>query len=82
MIGFYNYTVILTYLGFATGAFGIFMALNGNLFYSILCILFCGLFDMFDGKVARTKKRSKEEINLVIWFVLVFYLLLLVMQLD
>ena len=31
MIGFYNYTVILTYLGFATGAFGIFMALNGNL---------------------------------------------------
>ena len=39
------------------------MALNGNLFYSVVCLLFCGLFDMFDGKVARTKKRSKEEIN-------------------
>lgn len=63
MIGFYNYTVILTYLGLSTGVLGIFMALNGNLFYSVVCLLFCGLFDMFDGKVARTKKRSKEEIN-------------------
>lgn len=63
MIGFYNYTIILTYLGFSTGILGIFMALDGNIFYSILCLLFCGLFDMFDGKIARTKKRNKEEIN-------------------
>ena len=31
MIGFYDYTVILTYLGFLSGVFGILQAMNGNL---------------------------------------------------
>ena len=58
MIGFYDYTVILTYLGFASGVFGI----NGHSFIAVLALMFSGLCDMFDGKVARTKKkRTKEE---------------------
>ena len=62
MIGFYDYTVVLTYLGFISGVFGILSAINGNLFLSIFCLMFSGLCDMFDGKVARTKKkRSVEE---------------------
>ena len=62
MIGFYDYTVILTYLGFASGIFGIVMAISGHSFIAILALMFSGLCDMFDGKVARTKKkRTKEE---------------------
>ena len=62
MIGFYDYTVILTYLGFASGVFGILMAINGHTFIAVLALMFSGLCDMFDGKVARTKKkRTKEE---------------------
>ena len=64
MIGFYDYTVVLTYLGFASGMFGILMALTGHIFTAILCLMFSGLCDMFDGKVARTKKkRTNEEKN-------------------
>ena len=61
MIGFYDYTVILTYLGFASGVFGILSASTGHLFTWIICLMFSGLCDMFDGKVARTKKRRTEE---------------------
>ena len=64
MIGFYDYTVVLTYLGFASGVFGILMAFSGHIFAAVLSLMFSGLCDMFDGKVARTKKkRTKEEKN-------------------
>lgn len=64
MIGFYDYTVLLTYLGFASGMFGIYLSIMGDPFKAILCLMFSGLCDMFDGKVARTKKkRTVEERN-------------------
>ena len=56
MIGFYNYTVVLTYAGFVSAVMGICMAASGNPVISIICLLFSGFCDMFDGKVARTKK--------------------------
>lgn len=66
MIGYYNYTVILTYLSLVSSVVGIFfaMGINGdiNVEYSIICLMISGFCDMFDGKVARTKKgRSKSE---------------------
>lgn len=60
MIGIYDYTVILTYLSFLSGLTGIYFALNGNTLIGIICIMVSGLFDMFDGKVARTKKNRTE----------------------
>lgn len=64
MIGVYDYTVLLTYLGFASGITGIIEAFNGRIFPALLCLMFAGLCDMFDGKVARTKKkRTVEERN-------------------
>ncbi len=64
MIGFYDYTVILTYLGFASGMLGIYLSILGKPFAAIFCLMFSGLCDMFDGKVARTKKkRTIEERN-------------------
>ena len=62
MIGYYNYTGLLTYCALASGATGIFFALRGNAFAAIICLLVAGLFDLFDGKVARTKKdRTQDE---------------------
>lgn len=61
MIGFYDYTVLLTYLGFSSGMIGLFLAITGNTFWAIFCLMFSGLCDMFDGKVARTKKKRTTE---------------------
>ena len=61
MLGFYNYTVWLTYVGLLSAVSGIFIAMGGNVKLSALCLLFSGLCDMFDGKIARTKKDRTDE---------------------
>lgn len=62
MIGYYNYTVILTYLSLLSALFGTHLAFNNNITGALLCLLACGGFDAFDGIVARSKKdRSNEE---------------------
>lgn len=61
LIGFYNYTVILTYLGAAAAVCGIFFSASGSPFWGIICLLVAGLTDMFDGKVASTMKRTDAE---------------------
>lgn len=61
MIGFYNYTVILTYLGVASALVGMGLSMQGQTFPAIICLMFCGLCDMFDGTVARTRERTEQE---------------------
>ncbi|MBR5671850.1 MAG: CDP-alcohol phosphatidyltransferase family protein, partial [Spirochaetales bacterium] len=65
MIGFYDYTVILTYLSMISGTCGIIFCLNniGHPYIGMLFLLFCGLCDAFDGKVARTKKNRTERMK-------------------
>ena len=61
MIGFYNYTVILTYIGLVTTVFGITQAINGNFEVAIFCLIGSGFCDMFDGVIARTHKTRSES---------------------
>ena len=62
MLGIYNYTVILTYLGMLSGFAGILFLLNGNVRGALICLMISGVCDMFDGKVASTKKdRTRSE---------------------
>ena len=62
MIGFYNYTVYLTFIGMLSSVCGIGFAFGGKLIPAVICLMFSGFCDMFDGIVARTKKdRSEEE---------------------
>lgn len=61
MIGFYDYTVVLTYISFISAVAGIFCASSMQLRWSIFFLAFSGLCDMFDGKVARTKKNRTED---------------------
>jgi len=60
MIGIYDYTVVLTYLSVASSVAGITFAMGGNPLYAIICLMLSGLFDMYDGKVARTKKERDK----------------------
>lgn len=66
MIGFFDYTVWLTYASLLSAIVGIFVGLSGHghPFIATFCLLFSGLCDAFDGKVARTKpNRTKMERN-------------------
>jgi CDP-diacylglycerol--serine O-phosphatidyltransferase len=63
-IGFYNYTVILTYLSLISSILGMRFAYMGKLGLAVACLAFSGFCDMFDGVVARTKKnRTDDEKN-------------------
>ncbi len=67
MIGFYNISVILTYVGLMSSLFGmanLVLAPAGDptsLKIAFLCLVFSGFCDMFDGKIARMVKRTQQE---------------------
>lgn len=61
MIGYYNYTVVLTYIGAVFGFTGITYAFKGDLRASLICLIVAGFCDMFDGKIASTMKRTPQE---------------------
>lgn len=60
-IGYYKISVLLTYLSVISASVGIYLSLNGKISYALICLIISGICDAFDGKVARTCKRSKEE---------------------
>ncbi len=61
MIGFYNYTVVLTYMSLASSIIGMFCTFTGHQHWAVFCLALSGLLDTFDGKVARTKKDRTED---------------------
>jgi CDP-diacylglycerol--serine O-phosphatidyltransferase len=61
MIGVYNYTVILTYLGMVSGFTGILCIASGDAKTALLCLMAAGFCDMFDGKIASTMERTRQE---------------------
>lgn len=61
MIGFYNYTVILTYVSLLISVFGMIQAFGGRFRTAIMCLALSGLCDMFDGKIARSKKNRTDD---------------------
>ena len=70
MLGFYNYTVILTYLGMLSGFTGIVCASSGNLKGALICLVIAGVCDMFDGKIASTMERTRSLSDLICFGVL------------
>lgn len=61
LVGFYDYTVVLTYLGMIFAFMGIIDVLNDAFMDAIICLILAGICDMFDGAVASTKERNKQE---------------------
>jgi len=61
-------SVIITYIGVVFGTFAMLFAFTKMAFveeeyirYSLICLIFAGICDMFDGKIARMCKRTEEE---------------------
>ena len=60
-IGFYDYTVILTYMSLVSAVCGMTFAGQGRFTAAVLCLFFCGFCDAFDGTVARSKKNRTDD---------------------
>ncbi len=60
-LGYYNYTVVLTYIGMLTGFIGIVYAFEQNTFAAVICLMIAGFCDMFDGAIASTRPRTVQE---------------------
>jgi CDP-diacylglycerol--serine O-phosphatidyltransferase len=61
MIGFYNYTVIMTYFGVVSAMVGIGLSMYGHTSFAVVCLMVSGFCDLFDGTIARTMKRTQNE---------------------
>ena len=61
IVGFWNPSVVLTYVGMSIAILGMFLAVSGRINYSFICLVLCGICDLFDGVVARRIKRTDEE---------------------
>ncbi len=60
LIGQYNKSLILSYLGILFSVLGMYYALTVDYKYAMICMVLAGLCDTFDGKFARMCKRSKD----------------------
>lgn len=70
MLKFLNYTVILTFVSLSSALVGMSFSFDNisgigrPVWFSIICLLLCGLCDAFDGRIARRKKdRTLSEIR-------------------
>lgn len=62
MIGKWNKSVILSYIGLSISILGIFLLFKGyDIKYSLICLIVSGICDLFDGTVARRCKRDESE---------------------
>ena len=66
MLGFYDYTVVLTYMSFASAVTGIFCASAMHLRWAVFCLALSGLCDMFDGKVASIEYDPNRSANIAL----------------
>lgn len=60
-IGYYNKSIILTFISLFLCIFGISMALNNNVTISFIILIICGICDCFDGYIASFVKRTENE---------------------
>ncbi|MDD6058748.1 MAG: CDP-alcohol phosphatidyltransferase family protein [Clostridiales bacterium] len=61
VLGYYDYTVILTYCGMLFAFCGILRVIGQEYWKAIFCLMIAGMCDMFDGAVAATKTRTVRE---------------------
>lgn len=60
-IGKYNKSLLITYIGVAASMAGIYFAFHAQVNYAMICLIFAGICDLFDGIFARSCKRTEEE---------------------
>ena len=60
-LGYYDYTVVLTYVGMLCAIIAIFLSINMNYLDAVIFLMLSGVCDMFDGTIAATKNRNANE---------------------
>ena len=61
ILGSWHPSVVLTYVGAATSALGMSLAISGHFRGALACLVVAGLADLFDGPVARTTSRTDAQ---------------------
>lgn len=61
LLGYYDYTVILTYCGMLFSFCGLLRVISQDYWNALFCLMLAGICDMFDGSVASTKDRNEDE---------------------
>ncbi|MGC6768134.1 CDP-alcohol phosphatidyltransferase family protein [Enterococcus sp. LJL51] len=61
LIGSYNKTVLITYIGIILSIVGMVQAIKGAIQYSLICLIAAGICDLFDGRFAAIFKRNEYE---------------------
>ncbi len=61
IIGKWNKSVILTYIGVIFSIMGIYLAIKQNMNYAMGFLILAGICDLFDGQIARRMSRTEEE---------------------
>uniref|UniRef100_UPI0040566AE3 CDP-alcohol phosphatidyltransferase family protein n=1 Tax=Acetatifactor sp. TaxID=1872090 RepID=UPI0040566AE3 len=61
LIGEWNKSVILTYIGMAFAVIGIYLAFSGSVLPAYACLIVAGVCDLFDGAAARKCKRNEAQ---------------------
>ncbi len=60
-LGYYDYTVVLTYIGMICSFIAIMLSINENYLDAVILLMIAGVCDMFDGTIANTKDRTPSE---------------------
>lgn len=65
IIGKWNKSVILTYIGLLISIFGIYICfyIEDGIKLAMICLIIAGICDLFDGVIARKCERNEEEKN-------------------
>lgn len=63
MIGKWNKSVIVTYVGMLLSVVSMFLLMSGLNRFAMMCFMGAGICDLFDGTIARMCKRTEEEKN-------------------
>lgn len=61
LLGYYDYTVVLTYCGMLFAFCGILRVISLDYWNAAFCLILAGVCDMFDGTIAATKTRTDSE---------------------
>ncbi|MGI6348291.1 MAG: CDP-alcohol phosphatidyltransferase family protein [Eubacteriales bacterium] len=61
IIGKWNKSVILTYIGVVFSITGIYLVVKRYTQYAMGCLILAGICDLFDGQIARRISRTDEE---------------------
>ena len=61
ILGYYGYWVVLTYMAVISAMAGVCLSVTGHIDAAVVCMIFSGVCDMFDGTVARTATRTDSQ---------------------